>query len=142
MKGLLLHIIFLFSLAIPVLAQSGYENSSDAFSPDTVTIKVLGTHDDSRFEPAWVEIRPGDVVRFEVKEGIHTVTAYHPNNRRDLGIPKEADSFDSGVLSGGDVWFLKISIPGEYNYFCLPHERMGHTGTIVASNDEFTSSIE
>jgi len=99
--------------------------------PDTITIEVLGTQSDSRFEPALSEVRAGDVIRFEVRKGVHTVTAYHPDNRRDLGIPEEADSFDSGVLQAGDSWLLQLTVEGEYNYFCLPHERMGHTGRII-----------
>lgn len=98
--------------------------------PDTVVVQVLGTMSDSRFEPALVEIRPGDVIRFDVREGVHTVTAYHPDNRRDLGIPEGAESFDSGVLQAGQTWHLRLTVEGEYNYFCLPHERMGHVGQV------------
>lgn len=138
MKAVVIHII---TTLFVVTAGAGWAQppltgaveTNTPMEPDTVTVSVLGSHEDSRFDPAWVEIRPGDVVRFEVMQGVHTVTAYHPDNRRNLGIPEGADSFDSGVLTAGDVWFLKISTEGRYNYFCLPHERMGHTGTIVAS---------
>lgn len=101
-----------------------------AAEPDTLTVKVLGMHEDSRFEPAELSVSAGDVVRFTIEEGVHTVTAYHPDNRRPLGIPETADSFDSGPLSAGDIWYLEIQVPGEYNYFCLPHERFGHVGKI------------
>jgi len=109
----------------------GYENPLE-IEPDTVTVKVLGTDADSRFEPQVVLVKPGDVIRFEVEEGMHTVTAYHPDNRRDLRIPENAESFDSGILTTGDTWLLTITRPGEYNYFCMPHERMGHVGKIVS----------
>ncbi len=102
--------------------------------PDTVTVNVLGTNADSRFEPQMVRVRPGDVIRFVVEEGMHTVTAYHPDNRRKLGIPTGAESFDSGLLTAGDTWFLAITHAGEYNYFCMPHERMGHVGKILSIN--------
>lgn len=102
--------------------------------PDTVTVKVLGTNADSRYEPQLINVSTGDIIRFEVEEGMHTVTAYHPDNRRDLGIPAEAESFDSGPLTAGDTWFLTITQAGEYNYFCMPHERMGHVGKILSKN--------
>jgi len=103
---------------------------------DTVTIQIVGSMEDSRFVPADIEIRKGDLLKFIVEEGVHTVTAYHPDNRRPLGIPEEAESFDSDVLQKGDVWYYQPNVAGEYNYFCRPHERMGHKGKfIVRSTD-------
>lgn len=104
----------------------------DAMATDTLTVVVAGSMDNARFIPDQLTIQTGDVVRFEVHEGIHTVTAYHPNNRRDLGIPEQANSFDSGPIATGDIWYLKVSVRGVYNYFCIPHESMGHTGQIIA----------
>ena len=112
-----------------LLAGSGLAEGSQ---PDTLTVQILGMQEDSRFEPAELHIKTGDVIRFIVKEGLHTVTAYHPDNRRPLRIPENADSFDSGPLQAGDHWHLKIQLSGEYNYFCLPHERFGHTGKIIS----------
>lgn len=100
-------------------------------SSDTLTIKVLGTAEDARFEPMVLQVQPGDVIRFEVVEGLHTVTAYHPDNRRPMRIPEQASSFDSGMLTAGQTWFLKLEEKGVYDYFCLPHERMGHAGRIL-----------
>lgn len=99
---------------------------------DTVTVEVKGTNADAQFEPAVVKIDPGDVIRFVVGEGLHTVTAYHPDNRRPLRMPESAKPFDSGLLKQGDVWFLQIADTGVYDYFCLPHERLGHAGRIIS----------
>lgn len=99
---------------------------------DTLTVKVLGTAEDARFEPVVLQAQPRDVIKFEVKEGLHTVTAYHPENRRPMRIPETAQSFDSGMLTAGEIWFLKLKKQGVYDYFCLPHERMGHAGRILA----------
>jgi plastocyanin len=118
-----INIAVIFLLVIPV---SVYGNPSD-----TLTVKVLGTAEDARFEPTVLQVDPGDVIRFEVVEGLHTVTAYHPDNRRPQRIPEKAQSFDSGMLNAGVVWFLKLKEKGVYDYFCLPHERMGHTGRLL-----------
>ena len=107
-----------------------------AATSDTTVVKVLGTAEDARFEPADLQIQAGDVIRFEVMEGLHTVTAYHPDNRRPLRIPEEAASFDSGPLQAGAIWFLQLKEEGTYNYFCLPHERLGHVGRITVKYSE------
>jgi plastocyanin len=109
----------------------GMPLSLHALPSDTLTVRVLGTAEDARFEPMVIRSQPGDVIRFEVVEGLHTVTAYHPKNRRPQRIPKNAETFDSGVLTAGDVWFLNPEVEGVYDYFCLPHERMGHAGRIL-----------
>jgi plastocyanin len=115
-----------------LMAQSFHSSKAD-----TVTIRITGSMEESKFIPAEVEIQKGDLLKFVVEEGVHTVTAYHPDNRRSLGIPEEADSFDSGVLQKGQIWFYKPDINGEFNYFCRPHERMGHKGKfIVRSTDK------
>ncbi|MEX0681419.1 MAG: plastocyanin/azurin family copper-binding protein [Balneolales bacterium] len=142
MKGAFIYIIILFLHAFDGLSTPpGTLTTTMALEQDTVSVFVLGIHKNARFEPATVQIRMGDVVRFEVKEGLHTVTAYHPENRRDLGIPEGADSFDSGILSAGEEWFLTVTVPGEYNYFCLPHELMGHKGKIIAVSDQTITEI-
>lgn len=136
MKRSLLHITLFLLLNSPIQAIPVDKGFNPA-ETDTVTVYVLGTQEDSRFEPAAITVRPGDVVRFSVQEGMHTVTAYHPDNRRELGIPEGAESFDSGILQRGDNWFLTITHEGEYNYFCLPHEQLGHTGTILSTLKNF-----
>lgn len=127
-------------IGIILLSAAGIAEGSQ---PDTLTVQVLGMHENSRFEPAELNISAGDVIRFIIKEGVHTVTAYHPDNRRPLRIPENADSFDSGPLQAGDHWYLKIQLPGEYNYFCLPHERFGHMGKITAlTNNKITQTTQ
>lgn len=122
-----MHISVILLIAIPI---SVYGNPTD-----TLTVKVLGTAADARFEPAVLQVHPGDVIRFEVVEGLHTVTAYHPDNRRPQRIPENAQSFDSGMLSAGQFWILKLDKAGVYDFFCLPHERMGHAGRIISGNE-------
>lgn len=116
------------------LSMSGGEdvNASNLSVTDTVTVEVKGTDSDARFDPVVVELNPGDVIQFVVREGLHTVTAYHPENRRPQRIPASAKPFDSGLMKRGDQWVLTISEEGVYDYFCLPHEKMGHVGRIIA----------
>jgi plastocyanin len=116
--------------------------SAIAAPPDTLVVKVMGTSDDARFEPVIIQVQPGDVIRFEVVEGLHTVTAYHPDNRRPLRIPNSASSFDSGMLNAGDRWSLLIEEQGVFDYFCLPHEKLGHAGRIISGTEYITPNYE
>lgn len=131
-------VLLMLIVTTPVFG-NGFQEIDTSMS-DTVTVKVIGSHADSRFEPKVVQVKPGDTVLFEVEEGVHTVTAYHPDNRRNLGIPEGAPSFDSGVLSAGDIWYLEITHEGEYNYFCMPHERLGHVGKIKSNQPDLINT--
>jgi plastocyanin len=125
--AILLHTLLALALWQPV--------QTDAVA-DTVVIDVYGTMEDSRFDPEVAHAEPGSVILFRVHEGVHTVTAYHPANRRDLAIPDGAEPFDSGTLQAGDEWTLRLTAAGEYNYYCRPHERMGHTGRIILGSQQ------
>lgn len=122
-------LIALLFFANEIMAGPGYVQRTD-----TVMVEVKGTDTDARFDPSVIEIQPGDVIQFLVHEGLHTVSAYHPDNRRPQRIPETAEAFDSGLLKAGDTWFLKIGTEGVYDYFCLPHERMGHVGRILSGS--------
>jgi len=111
----------------------------DISRTDTVVVEVKGTDTDARFDPVVVAVNPGDVIQFVVRQGIHTVTAYHPKNRRPQRIPASAQPFDSGLMEQGDEWFLSISEEGVYDYFCLPHEKLGHAGRIIAGSFNATA---
>ncbi len=122
------------TLLIVLLLISGWEHvaASDVSQADTVTVEVKGTDANARFDPVVVAVNPGDVIQFMVREGLHTVTAYHPANRRPKRIPASVKPFDSGLMEKGDQWFLNIKEEGVYDYFCLPHEKLGHAGRIIA----------
>lgn len=125
----IVYITFIACIGFTVEIFAGISGIQDT---DTVTVEVKGTDVDARFDPVVVQLNPGDVIQFVIREGLHTVTAYHPENRRPQRIPASAKSFDSGLMEQGDQWFLTISEKGVYDYFCLPHEKMGHAGRIIA----------
>lgn len=129
MRSWLVHIVLLFIFIPKGVHGQSYANTDAA--RDTITIQIEGSMDDSRFIPSEAEIRKGDVLRFVVTEGVHTVTAYHPDNRRELAIPETATPFDSDLLQKGQEWYYRPEVTGEYNYFCRPHERMGHKGKFI-----------
>lgn len=98
------------------------------------------------FQPASLEVEVGTTVtwRNTSKQG-HSVTAYEDK------IPDAADYFASGgfedeatareqwgdssegTLFEGQEFTHTFEVPGEYGYFCIPHERANMVGTIVVT---------
>lgn len=106
---------------------------------EPVDVTMSGNANGSRvwFEPVGLLIRPGQTVRWTNKDAgnAHTSTAYHPDNERySLRIPAGADSWNSDYLLPDKSFSLVLSVPGVYDYFCVPHEHAGMVGRIVVSD--------
>lgn len=85
------------------------------------------------FDPIGLYVEPGTTVRWIVRENVHTTTAYHPqNDHHSLRIPDNAVPWDSGFLvHPGDHFDVTLTVPGVYDYYCMPHEAAGMVGRIV-----------
>jgi len=85
------------------------------------------------FDPIGLYVQPGTTVRWIVRENVHTTTAYHPrNDHHSLRIPEGAKPWDSGFLvHPGDASDVTLTVPGVYDYYCMPHEGAGMVGRIV-----------
>lgn len=98
----------------------------------------------SRFEPNRVTVEVGEAVVWRnTNSRAHTVTAY------DGGIPDEAAYFATGdydseteardafygsfggALASRDEFEHTFAVPGQYDYFCIPHEAGGMVGTVI-----------
>jgi plastocyanin len=93
------------------------------------------------FSPERVQVAAGTTVRWVNDSEVgHTVTAYA--NR----IPERASYFASGdfedergarndvrggLLDAEERYEHTFEVEGEYEYFCVPHESSGMTGTVV-----------
>ncbi|MFB6299468.1 MAG: plastocyanin/azurin family copper-binding protein [Halobacteriales archaeon] len=96
--------------------------------------------DDLRFEPESVTVKPGGTVIWENIGSVgHTITAYAD------GIPDGAPYFASGgfdseqaarqnvtegLIGAGETFKHTFEQSGIYEYFCIPHESSGMTGSI------------
>jgi len=100
------------------------------------------------FVPAAIEVCVGQTVRWTNKEDPapppparpmrHTVTtdkalAVNPLN---AVVPEGAEMFDSGFFAPNATFEYTFTVLGEYKYFCRPHERMGHLGTLTVVEPE------
>ena len=102
--------------------------------------KTVEMNDDLKFVPAELTIAPGTTVVWEnVGSIVHSVTAYEDE------IPDEASYFTSGgfdaeqparsaypdsSIEGGGTYEYTFDTEGTFDYFCIPHETAGMTGSI------------
>ena len=89
------------------------------------------------FSPETVTIQVGSRVTWRnTSDVLHTATgdpakAVDPSNVR---LPQGADPWDSGGVTAGVEYSRTFDIPGEYRYFCIPHEQAGMVGTILVTS--------
>lgn len=86
------------------------------------------------FFPATVTIQAGESVTWRNTSGFfHTATG-DPSKAIDpshVSLPEGADPWDSGLVGAGEEFTRTFDVPGEYRYFCDPHELQEMVGTIV-----------
>ena len=120
--------LVLAGLAAPAMLRSARAGAvvEIRLRSDTLGTKVW-------FDPIGVLIEPGQTVRWVNEANVHTSTAYHPaNDGHALRIPEAAEPWDSGYLvEPGDSFEVTLTVPGVYDYFCVPHEMAGMVGRIV-----------
>ncbi|NIP57586.1 MAG: copper-binding protein [Gemmatimonadetes bacterium] len=89
-----------------------------------------------RYGPGTLRVSVGETVTWRnTSDLIHTVTA-DPEKAMDVAnvrLPEGAETFDSGNLRPGETFSHTFRVPGEYVYFCIPHEAAGMVGRIVVS---------
>lgn len=78
------------------------------------------------FEPAFLQIQPGDTVTF-----VPTDKGHNAESIKDL-IPEGGTAFKGKINEQISVTF---DVPGAYAYKCLPHFGMGMVGLIVVGDD-------
>lgn len=99
-------------------------------NPATVDILIVGV----TYVPNQITIQAGQTVRWINTTGSsHTVTADSAlaNDANNVLLPAGAEPFHSGELLPGETFTKTFDVVGDYGYFCVPHERMGHLGSIV-----------
>lgn len=98
---------------------------------------------DFAYAPANATAAAGDRIEWTNESDVgHTVTAY------DDGIPADGsyfasggfesesaarDDISAGIVDPGDAYAVTLDVPGTYEYFCVPHEGSGMTGTVTVT---------
>lgn len=106
-----------------------------ASAADVVEIVMSGTANGAQvwFRPRGVLIQPGQIVRWVNRDAgnVHTSTAYHPDNGKPLRIPQGAKAWNSDYIMPDGSFDVTFTVPGVYDYFCVPHEQAGMVGRII-----------
>jgi plastocyanin len=104
-----------------------------------VTIKLTNSNE---FQPAAISVARGTTVTWiNSGQAPHTVTgdpskATKPTN---AVLPSGAPVWDSGQLNGGllnsgQSFSYTFDVPGDYTYFCIPHESLGMIAHITVTS--------
>ncbi|MEO5321818.1 plastocyanin/azurin family copper-binding protein [Mesorhizobium sp. CC13] len=107
-----------------------------AAAGNVVDLEIRGKDDGAHvwFDPIGIRIEPGQTLRWTNRDpaNSHTVTSYHPRIfDRPLRIPAGAAPWDSDYLLPGESFSVTLTVPGVYDYYCVPHEQAGMVGRIV-----------
>lgn len=113
-------------------------------APQAGAVQVIEMRGTARGEHVWfaphgLAIAPGTTLRFVNRDptNSHTATAYHPAHLgRPLRIPRDAEPWDSGYLLPEEVFEVRLTVPGVYDYYCQPHEFGGMVGRIVVGSPD------
>ena len=128
-------ILTLIAVAGCASASASQPTGSGATSAGGASVTVNMTNS-NEFQPAAITIARGTTVQW-VNTGVmpHTVTddpskAAKPS---DAALPSGAPAWDSGQLNGGQSFSHTFDTPGDYTYFCIPHESLGMVGHITVT---------
>jgi plastocyanin len=104
-----------------------------------VTIKLTNSNE---FQPATITVARGTKVTWiNSGQAPHTVTGDPSKAAKptDAVLPSGAPAWDSGqlnggLLTGGQSFSYTFDMPGDYTYFCIPHESLGMVAHITVTS--------
>lgn len=88
------------------------------------------------FAPATIEVALGDTVEWRnVSSVTHTATADPALAVRPelVSLPEGAAPFDSGPVAPNGTFSHTFTVPGRYDYICVPHQEFGMRGTVIVA---------
>jgi plastocyanin len=93
-----------------------------------ITVKMLTDGTGNRFEPATVDAKKGDVIRYTLESGVHNVHFLPDSNPGRQGLPATASDY---LQLPGQTYDVKVGWePGSYYYQCDPHAVLGMIGHV------------
>lgn len=104
-------------------------------------VEMRGTARGERvwFVPQGLAVAIGTTVRFvnHDRGNSHTSTSYHPDIfERKRRIPQAAAPWNSEFLLPDERFEVTLSVPGVYDYYCIPHEMAAMVGRIVVGTPD------
>lgn len=121
-------------LAGGTIASCAVSRSSGAQALTNIDMRGSARGEVVWFDPFGLSVTPGSTIRFTNwdRGNSHTVTTYHPKfYDRMRRIPAAAEPWDSDFLLPDECFEVTLTVPGVYDYYCLPHEMAAMVGRIV-----------
>lgn len=103
----------------------------------TTVGQVVEMTDQNTYMPANLTIKKGTVVTWKNTGSMpHNVVsdAAIAIDKAHARVPNGVKPFVSPMLMGGGVWSYTFDTPGEFVYFCQPHEALGMVGHITVTD--------
>ena len=124
--------------ALPILAACAPSDGGAGASPTPgAGGAVVEMTDDLTFEPEQLTVKVGDIVTWRNTGSIvHTATD-DPTKAQDPAnavLPEGAEPWDSGDVAGGEEFSHTFETPGDYTYFCIPHELAGMVARLTVTD--------
>lgn len=122
-------------LSIAAFFVAAAMSASLAYSAGKIVIVTM-TDKPPKYVPETLTIPVGTTVEWKnTGQTLHDVTTDSSSavNEKDAKIPPGAETFDSGFMPPGGTFQYTFKVPGEYTYFCTPHEKDGMIGHIVVT---------
>lgn len=98
---------------------------------------VVEMNDELKYAPAMLIVKVGTTVEWRnTGKMAHTVTddPMQAHDKASARLPEGAESWDSGDIEGGQSWSRRFDVPGEYTYFCIPHELAGMVARLTVES--------
>lgn len=136
-----------FEFTVPLTLSRYFGSDSDAAAQPAPgepgsggeAVTEVGMNNQLRFLPDTVRIAAGETIRWRnTSDVLHTVTA-DPGLAADASnvtLPQGASTFDSGNIAPGEIFEYTFSVPGTYQYICVPHELVGMIGWVIVSESK------
>lgn len=112
---------------------TGPAAAAPAPTGDVVEVKAITDDKGSRFEPAEVEAKPGDVLRVVLVSGVHNLHFLPDSNPGKTGLPGPSDMLQ---LPGQTLDVPVTFGPGEYYFQCDPHAALGMMGKLEVEDED------
>jgi plastocyanin len=97
------------------------------------TVTITMTDKPPMYVPQKLTIPVGTTVEWvNNAKTLHDVTTDADSVQKpdDVKLPPGAQSFDSGFMQPGATFDYTFTVPGNYKYTCIPHEKDGMVGEI------------
>lgn len=115
----------------PAGATAPSESAAATAAPTGAVHEVRMVTPGEVFEPAQLEVKRGDVVRFVLVAGVHNASFPADKNPAGVNLPAATPY----LQAPGQTYDLVVDLPaGEYTYQCDPHAAMGMTGQLTVTD--------